>query len=80
MSNFWEEREKRKIEVGVREGHFIHEPVVYCPHCGFEQQDYWESVPAAESGYEPMNCEKCQEEFFVEAVIMYNSRKYKERY
>jgi hypothetical protein len=75
LRNWYEEYKKEKIKIGINEGNFSQEHTVYCPHCGIEQMDWWESISNKIEEWEELDCDKCEKTFKVKKEIVYSTKR-----
>jgi hypothetical protein len=70
-----EDVKKRKVEVGLKHGWFVHEYEVFCPHCGTEQYDGYEHAPEEYDSWGETQCESCSKSFKVKKETLYSTEK-----
>lgn len=76
MSEWFENYKKEKVNSILKRGESFHELDLFCPYCGHEHEDIWESFDLTPNGEENEGeCNKCEKTFFYKVELTFSTRK-----
>lgn len=76
MSEWLENFEKEKVNLIIKSGESFHELYLYCPYCGYEQEEIWEGFNLTPNGEESEGeCQSCHRHFFYSVDLSFSTRR-----
>lgn len=76
MSEWYENFKKEKVNSIIKIGKSFHEMGLYCPYCGYEQEEIWEGFNLTPNGEESEGeCQSCNRHFFYKVDLAFSTRK-----
>lgn len=78
MSEWYENFKKEKVKRIVNRGESHHEMDLYCPYCGYKEEEIWENFDLTPNGEEVEGqCNSCERYFFYSVDLSFSTRKSK---
>ena len=73
----WYENFKKDKTISIRaSGKYYQECYLYCPHCGYEQEEIWDSFDLTPNGEESEGeCQSCNKKFIYIVELCFSASK-----
>jgi len=76
VSEWYENHIKEKVASIIKRGESFHEMDLYCPYCGYKQEEIWEGFSLEPNGEENEgDCQGCGKNFFYSVDLSFSTRK-----
>lgn len=76
MSGWLENYEKEKVKLITERGKSFSEMYLYCPYCGYEQEEVYKGFDLTPNGEESEGqCQSCERHFFYSVELSFSTRR-----